>query len=252
MQEHGLIRIRMLGQLQVRRADGSLVKPDEWRTGKTTDLLRLLAISNRHPVRPEGLIAKLWPDASPERARNSLRTATSQIRRTVRTPCVVRQLGGIVLQDAWVDSVDFKRLATSAHVAARQGRHERVLHLCRAAESLHEDEFHAYDDDSDWACAEREELRHVRHTMLTDAATSALELEQFRDAADLATEAVQLDRASESAHRVLMRAHAELGEMASALRVFESFRAHLAEELGADPSPQTRELHMSLLRGKGA
>ena len=37
------IEVRLLGPLQVRRADGSLVHPQEWRTGKTVDLLRLLA-----------------------------------------------------------------------------------------------------------------------------------------------------------------------------------------------------------------
>ncbi len=46
-----------------------------------------------------------------------------------------------------------------------------------------------------------------------------------------------------------MRAHAELGEIGSALRVFEAYRARLAEELGADPSPQTTQLHLRLLRG---
>jgi DNA-binding SARP family transcriptional activator len=46
-----------------------------------------------------------------------------------------------------------------------------------------------------------------------------------------------------------MQAYAELGEVGSALRVFETYRSHLAEELGADPSPQTRELHLKLLRG---
>jgi DNA-binding SARP family transcriptional activator len=34
-----------------------------------------------------------------------------------------------------------------------------------------------------------------------------------------------------------------------ALRVFETFRRHLAEELGADPSHQTRELHLRILQG---
>ena len=85
--------------------------------------------------------------------------------------------------------------------------------------------------------------------MLTEAATSALALELFREAVDLATIAARLDPTSEAAHRALMRGHAELGEVASALRAFETYRANLAEELGADPSPETRKLHLQLLRG---
>jgi DNA-binding SARP family transcriptional activator len=65
---------------------------------------------------------------------------------------------------------------------------------------------------------------------------------------DLAATAVRLDPTVEAAHRSLMRAHAELGEIGMALRAFEECRVHLAEELGTDPSPQTQELHLQILR----
>jgi len=47
---------------------------------------------------------------------------------------------------------------------------------------------------------------------------------------------------------LLMRAHAALGEIPAALRDFEDYRRRLAEELGVDPSPETRALHVALLR----
>lgn len=248
--EHGLTRIRLLGEFRVWRPDGSLVGPEEWRTGKTRDLLRLLALENGHVVRPDSLIEKLWPDASADHARNSLRTATSRIRRATGTPCVVRRLHGIVLVDSWVDLVEYRGLVSRARVASRQADHDRVLRLCRAAEHLHVGEFHAYGDDSVWARAERQDLRRLRQELLTEAAGSALALEQFREAVDLATVAARLDRTSEAAHRALMQGLAELGETAAALRVFETYRAQLVEELGADPSPQTMNLHLNLLRGR--
>ena len=252
MNEQPLIRICVLGELQVWRQDGSAVAIDEWRTGKTRDLLRLLALSAGHPVLPSRLVEKLWPDVAEERRRNSLRTAASQIRRTMGTNCVVRQADGLVLRDAWVDAVQFLEDARKVHVFARDAQHEQVLALTGSGEQIYRDDFRAYDQDSAWARAEREHLQRIRHEMLCDAAAAALELGRFREALDLAADAVRLDRGSETAHRSLMRAHAELGEIGSALRVFESYRAHLAEELGADPSPQTRELHLHLLRGLGA
>jgi DNA-binding SARP family transcriptional activator len=60
--------------------------------------------------------------------------------------------------------------------------------------------------------------------------------------------AVELDPTNETAHRLLMRAYAALGETAAGLRDFEVYRRHLAEELGVDPSPETRALHLELLR----
>ena len=249
---HREIRVRVLGGLDVVRADGTAVAVEEWRTGKTMDLLRLLALNNGRPVRSSSLVDKLWPNVSPERGRGSLRTASSQIRRAIGTNCIVRQPEGLVLRDAWVDAVRFLDDARRVHVAAREAHHSHVLALARSAERLYVGDFHAYDDESDWAIAEREHLAHTRHEMLCDAAVGALELRLYREALDLAAAAVRIDRSSETAHRALMRAHAELGEIGSALRVFESYRSHLAEELGADPSPQTRELHLRLLRGTSA
>ena len=249
MQSHPDVYIRLLGELHVLRPDGTVVAADEWRTSKTMDLLRLLAISDGRPVRPESLTEKLWPNASPERARASLRTACSHIRHAVRTNCVVRQLQGIVLQDVRVDVVEFLDHARRVRTAAFDAEHAQVLALARSAERLYGGPFHAFDDDSDWARTERDHLERARHEMSCAAAAAALELRLFHEALDFASCAVRSDHSSETAHRHLMRAHAGLGEVGGALRVFESYRAHLAEELGAEPSPQTRDLHLQLLRG---
>ncbi len=246
------IRIRLLGGLDVIRPDGTAVAVDEWRTGKTMDLLRLLALENGRPVRPQRLIDKLWPDTRPERGRGSLRTACSQIRRTIGANCIVRHPEGLVLKDAWVDVVRYLEDAVSVSIAARTDHHARVLDTARLAEQLYTGDFRAYDDDSAWAVAERERIMVARHGLLCDAATSALALRLPREAAELAAEGVRVDPTAETAHRLLMAAHADLGEVGTALRVFENYRVQLADELGADPSPQTQELHLRLLRGDTA
>jgi DNA-binding SARP family transcriptional activator len=244
-----LIKVCLLGGLDVTRADGSQVDPHEWRTGKNRDLLRLLALDNGRPVRLESLLDELWPDASEERARGSLRTAISHIRRVVRQDCVARLPGSLVLRGAWVDVERFHAAASRATLAAQAADPHRVIALTRAAERHYRGPFHAHHDRSPWALAARDRLALRRHQMLCDAAFAALALDRPRDALEFAGTAAEIDPASETAHRGLMRAYAELGEVASALRVFEAYRSHLAEELGVDPSPKTRDLHLRLLRG---
>ncbi len=240
----------MLGTLRVRRADGSDVLSDEWRTSKTRDLLRLLALADAQPVRVSRLLEKLWPDASEHAARNRLRTAASQIRRTLHDPTsLVRESDGLRLQNATVDVHTFRAMAQRTDLASRIGASAEVLDGARAAQVLYRGDFHADDDDSDWAVVERSHLQKIHQGLLCDAAVAALDLGLFREALDLAARTVQLDPTSETAHRVVMQAHAELGEVATALRVFEAYRTHLAEELGVDPSPQTLALHVRLLRG---
>src|SRR5690606_5280206 len=48
----------------------------------------------------------------------------------------------------------------------------------------------------------------------------------------------------------LMRALAAAGRETEALLVYQRTREVLAEELGADPSPELSELHVALLRGE--
>jgi len=246
------LEVWMLRPLHVVRSDGTDVGVTEWRTGKTADLIRLLALGNGRPIRPEVLVARLWPKASPGRGRASLRTASSQIRRALQDHCLVRQPDGLVLHGAWVDVVEYLDTAKQVAVAVREHRYVEARSLAAAAEELYVDDFHAHDDDSDWAAAERYRLVRARVSLLCDAALIAQHLGIPREAAELATTATEVDPASETAHRLLMTAHADLGDNANALRVFDSYRTYLADELGADPSPQTQELHLRLLRGYSA
>jgi SARP family transcriptional regulator, regulator of embCAB operon len=60
---------------------------------------------------------------------------------------------------------------------------------------------------------------------------------------------LELDPFSEPTYRSLMRAHADGGARAEALRVYEQCRRVLADELGVPPSPETEALYLELLRG---
>jgi predicted ATPase len=56
------------------------------------------------------------------------------------------------------------------------------------------------------------------------------------------------DPLDEAAHRWYMSASAAAGEQAKALAAYAALRERLREELGADPAPQTQQLHLALLR----
>jgi DNA-binding SARP family transcriptional activator len=249
MESSDRIEIRLLGPLYVRRADSTLVEPGAWRTGKTLDLLRLLALEADQPVSVPSLLEKLWPDVDESHGRASLRTAASQLRRALRSDCIERRLGGLVLRHAWVDATAFRSLALEAKSALRERRPARVVALTREAEALYISDFTAHDDGSGWALEARESLAAVRRALLADAAECAIELHWMRDGVDLAQKALAVDSCSERAYRALMQAYAGLGETEQALRAFERCRHMLGEELGADPSAQTRAVHMQILAG---
>lgn len=240
------VEIRLLGRLWVCLGDGQIVPAAQWTTGKTTDLLRLLAVNSNQVVSSGSLIEKLWPDVPHAKATASLRTATSQIRRVLGRHSVTTQRGGLQLQGCWVDVMAYQALATDVGIAVRTRDFARVVTTTKEAEALYVDDFHAYSD-SAWAEEIRDDLRVQRKLMLADAAESALELGWMRDAIEMSTIAVSLDSCFERAHRVLMRAYAGIGETDSAVRSFERCQRNLLNELDAAPSAQTIAVHLDLL-----
>lgn len=143
----------------------------------------------------------------------------------------------------------FQSIIHDVSAALREGNHARVVTLAREAEALYVADFQAYDDKSTWATETRESIRLSRQSLLADAGESALKLKWMRDAIDFSTLAIAEDPCFERPHRTLMRAHVALGEIELALRAFEHCRVCLSQELGADPSPQTRALHIQILSG---
>jgi len=244
-----LLEVRLLGGLHVVRPDGSTVRDQEWRTVKSADLFRLLAMSAGKPVPVAGVLDKFWPEAEPTRAKASLRTALTHLRGAVGRDSVARTRNGLVLENAWVDVSAYRMLAGEARSCVRTGRHADLVRLARETEALYTDDFEAYDSEAPWVIGARRSLADLRKALLSDAAESAVELRWFRDAVDFAESAIAVDPGLERAHRALMTAYAGLGETERALGAFEQCRRNLASQLGADPSPLTSSVHLQVLSG---
>ena len=245
-----LLKIRLLGSMVVHRRDRSEVAASEWHTAKTADLLRLLAVSAGEPVLTQLLIDRLWPDSSPRLARGSLRTAASQIRRTLQDNCLVRGPGTLMLCHAWVDVTVVKGLIDTGGQAMRLGHTESVIGRARAVERLYHGDFHADDDHSDWALAVRAYLASGRVRLLDDAAQCCVSVGSHREALLYASALLLVDPTIERAYRSMMRAHAELGELGSALRVFERYRRYLSADSGTGPSAETSALRREIIAGR--
>jgi DNA-binding SARP family transcriptional activator len=243
-----LLEIRILGPLEVRRRDGTMVQPGEWRTGKTSDLLQLLALQGDQPVAPQTLVDILWPSSDHQRGLTSLRTALSRIRRVIGQEHLERSLAGLRLKDAWIDAVRYRELAARVSGLVGSADEAYIFEIASEAEALYRGDLQAYDVNAGWAQTAGQSLAWIRESLLCDAAGAALALGLLRRAADLANTALGLNRFSERAIRLLMRSYAQRGELSLALTEYERCKARFAQDLGTDPSPETRELHLALLR----
>ena len=93
-----------------------------------------------------------------------------------------------------------------------------------------------------WLRQEREQLHRLALAALFALTADSLARSDYQKAQRLARQQLVLEPWREEAHRQLMQALASLGERTAALAQYESCRAFLAEELGADPSPETKNL----------
>ena len=193
------------------------------------------------------ILEALWPQVDEHRGRGSLRNALGHLRKLLGQGAIERRPDGLVLRGAWVDSAALLALADEARRHARHGRLALAVKVAREADALHLGEFSTHDPDALWAVPVRENLESRFREMTLDAAEHAVELGWMRDGLELGQRALEADVTSERAYRVLMRAYTGLGETERALRVYEKCRAVLAEDLGLDPSPQTRALHLEIL-----
>ena len=131
------VEVRLLGPLLVRRADGSVVGAEEWRSNKTLDLLRLLALNAGRPMSVATVVDRLWPSVDWDHGRASLRTAASQLRKVLGTDCLERQAGCLAVTGVWFDTWAYIRLGNEVEQARRAGDDETVVRLVREAEALY-------------------------------------------------------------------------------------------------------------------
>jgi DNA-binding SARP family transcriptional activator len=90
----------------------------------------------------------------------------------------------------------------------------------------------------EWVLVERERLCQLRMHALEAWAGKLAAAGRYGEAVQAACAAVGVEPLRESAHRVLVRVHLAEGNVAEAVRSYESFRALLAVELGVEPTAQ--------------
>ncbi len=181
----------------------------------------------------------LWPDCPDARAMGSLRAAVFTVTR--RLPGLLLIRGHDLCLETTVD-VDLHRLnATLAAICSAQA----VTTDAWFASTSNADLLPGWYDD--WLVAEQVRLRELYLNAAERLAERSLRERDHYQAVHLAQAVLDLDPLRESAVRILMRAHLEMGNHGAALKIFQRFAAVTASELGMEPSPQVQHL-MTVVR----
>ena len=229
-----MILCRTLGPVDL-SVDGGPAPPELlWR--KHLALLVYLARSPRRGRTREHLIGLLWGDRTEAAARHSLSEALRVIRHHAGEGSVEVTVGQVRLGPASVQ-LDVDRLEELAAAGDWAAAAELV-----SGEFLEGFALAEASEFENWLAAERGVWGRRGVEVLVSCAEAHAQVGKVEEACGFAGRALGLQPTSESALRCTMRCRSLAGDRAGALALFERFQSRLAEEVGVEPSEETRSL----------
>jgi DNA-binding SARP family transcriptional activator/tetratricopeptide (TPR) repeat protein len=204
-------------ELTLARLPAVRVAGGDWVPLGLRESLLLAWLALEGPTERGRLALLLWPDSTPDAARNALRQRLFQLRR----------LSGAAL----VAGTHTLALASS------------VVHDLMDADTVLGDTMpEAGAALGDWLVQQRARRRHRLRQSLADLSAQAEALRDYDDALGHARELLADEPLSEDAHRRVIRLHYLAGDRPAALLAFDHCEQVLKHEVGVPPSPDTLAL----------
>ncbi|MEQ1765643.1 MAG: bacterial transcriptional activator domain-containing protein, partial [Pyrinomonadaceae bacterium] len=144
-----------------------------------------------------------------------------------------------------IDAEEFDRLVADAEAAKREKDSERLRASLERSHKLYRGEFMPgiYED---WA-EERRNYYSEQFARVTGAlAKLSFAERRFADAMKFAAESLKLDPYREDMHRLTLKTYVAQDKTPAAKKHFETMAALLKDELGIEPSAETRRLAAEL------
>jgi predicted ATPase/DNA-binding SARP family transcriptional activator len=232
--------------------------PLQFDTRKILALVAYLAMSGSgteaRSLSRESVVALLWPDLEPSRARAVLRRNLSLLRRALGGEWLVvnrQTIGTDPDTDCWLDVDQFLHLAHAwqTHDHPQEQVCPRCLEALAEATALYRGDFLegfslrdsvAFDD---WQFFQAEELRRGLASVLERLVRGQSARGNPEAALPFARQWLALDPLHEPAHQHLMQLYARTGQRSAALRQYQECVRVLDEEFGLPPSAETAALH---------
>jgi DNA-binding SARP family transcriptional activator len=248
--ERTRVELRLAGPFGV-VCDGTELAGHQIGSRKSRVLLKLLAASGPTLLSPDQIAEVLWDGAPPSGADRNIASLISRLRAVLGPEIIEGGRAGYRLGGEPAVAVDLdiaSRLCDQAEGKLAQAPALALAAAARAADLLGAGVAIADEPYADWADVARQRLGTLLRRARLTAAQAALATGDPELSARYAEAAIAADGLDEPAHRLYMSAAAASGEHARALLTYEALRERLAAELGTDPSPPTRDLHLAILR----
>jgi DNA-binding SARP family transcriptional activator len=243
------VRVRVLGAFEVEGIEASALGSRKART-----LLKLLALARGRPTTADAIVDALWPDPSemPAKPTEQVSVLVSRLRGVLGADRLTRTDAGYVFSVDWLDIEAAAALCEEAERRLSSGAVVTARTAAAAATALVRGTLLPDEEDAAWAETERASAKRLVTRIRLVTARAALRTNDGAAALEAADAILADDPYDEAALRAAMEAYVALGNQAAALQTYEGLRERLADDLGADPAAETRDLHARILRQEPA
>jgi SARP family transcriptional regulator, regulator of embCAB operon len=241
-------RIQLCGRFVARVADRRIDQELPGRQGRL--LFAYLAVNRDRVASRDELAEALWPRELPSAPDLALSALLSKLRRLLPDGAVggrsAIRLG--LGRDARVDVEAARDGIRRAEALIDAGDWYAAIGPNLVAHNISQRGF-LPGEEGPWIDDVRHELEEIRVRALECTARRSLGIggSEVAVAEHTARRLIDLSPYRESGYAVLMEAFERQGNIAEGLRVYESLRGVLREELGAAPSPGIQRVHQRLL-----
>ncbi|MBK9052270.1 MAG: alpha/beta fold hydrolase [Chloroflexi bacterium] len=225
---------------------------------KARALLAYLAVTQQAQSR-EALAALLWPDHDEQQGRADLSRILSNLRRVLGADYILADRQQVALPDIaalWVDVVHFRQQLDACRETAIGAIDDDCCQKLAAAADCYQADFlagftlpdcPAFDE---WQFLQTEALRRDLSWALDKLVHVYEARNDLAQAIVYAQRRVGLDPLHEPAQRRLIALYGRNGQRAEAHRQYQTCERLLAEELGIEPEPETKQLYEQIRQGR--
>jgi predicted ATPase/DNA-binding SARP family transcriptional activator/Tfp pilus assembly protein PilF len=255
----GAVRVFLAGRVGI--AVNGAESRDTSGLGRLGRVAFAYLVTERHrPITRDELAEVLWGEDLPRTWDTSVRVVMHKLRTWLagagldRDGAVTSGFGTYQLHlpaDAVVDVEQAAADVEAARAALAAGDAAAAVARARAAAGVAAADF-LPGGGGQWVEQRQDDLRELRVQALELTAQAALAMRDVATALAAAEAAVAAAPLRESAHLLVVRAHAASANRGEALRAYDRLRRVLAEELGVSPSGEAEAAYLDLLGAEDA
>jgi DNA-binding SARP family transcriptional activator len=231
------LEVHLLGQFSVLKDKEVVEIPSR----PAQSLFAYLAMSAGTVHRREKLAGLLWPEASESNARSNLRHALWRLRKAIGDEYFHADKISITFNaeaEYWMDT---------ALLEGEDGRGGSTRDLFEDVSAYGGELLPGFYDD--WVILERERYRALFEKKLQSLLDQLIEEKRWATVLEWGERWIALGHAPEPAYRALMFAHCGLGDTAGMASTYQRCVKALRDELGVEPSEETRTAYEYLANG---